>query len=338
LVAHTRTCEAEVWLYFLGISITYSALMAKLMRATKVLINPTMRDVKVPAIHYFLVVAFVTSVTVLLLAIWSAVAPPYYRLEVHLPDENGIEKWYGGCELFPNDNILFPIALSVVQLAVMLNAAYFCYLARKLNPLYAESRAIAHSISSFLIPHVATVVIASMSYPFSQAGGSPTIYLASRWLASLISCCATIGILYVPRVAQWYELGEKRQVTFSQSSLAAMVVPPRVACLQIDGVPSVAPFVEAPSAEGHVETESGKGSVPGSVGITSKGHAKGGKSSAKDAKTAAYVQKLELTLATCQAELLDARDDLTELRERNNHLLDEIAAAQRHNDASDCSD
>jgi ABC-type phosphate transport system substrate-binding protein len=325
------TCQAEVWLYFLGISITYSALMAKLMRATKVLVNPTLRDVKVPAFHFFLLVGFVTTVTVLLLATWSAVAPPYYRLEVHLPGEDGLEKWYGGCELFPDGVIVFPLLLVIVQLVVMLNGAYFCYLARNLNPIYAESRSIANSISSFLITHVIAVTVGGMSYPFAQSGGSPMLFFATRWLAPLISCCTTIAILYVPRVALWYKLSRGRQVNFARGGTVAIVVPPRAHALQAD-----ARLSSALSADGRVgpaDAESVQGSVNGSHANTTKGGSLGGKRSAREAKALAYAQELEASLTTIQAELLEARDDVTELREHNNNLRDELAAAQRLHEA-----
>jgi len=143
-----RACMSVPWLVFLGWSILFSALYAKIRRVNLVVQNGiTFRHVKVSERDVMTPFALMFTANLILLVAWTVADPLFWR-------RNSISstKLYGACSVDP-DSAAWKIILTMLAVlngASLIGANVKAWKARKIDTEYGESSYIGLIMASIL--------------------------------------------------------------------------------------------------------------------------------------------------------------------------------------------
>jgi hypothetical protein len=198
-------CGVQIWCAILGASLMYAPLVAKLLRVSKVMINPSMRRVKLPPHKFYAAIGGVVLLDVLLLAAWQATSPPFYRVHVHPPlTAADVETWHGSCLLLPPGNAGLAATLFGKQLAVFLFGLWLCHKARHLDNAYSDAKATSFVLAGQLERTVAGLIVLLMLHPVSP-NGSPAGFLLVKWLLLASGPVAILFFIFASRLSMLYD-------------------------------------------------------------------------------------------------------------------------------------
>lgn len=154
-------CRATPWLVTVGFSLTFATLHAKEVRVAKVM-RKNMRKVKVTASQVMKPAAALVGINVVLMAIWTAVAPFEYR---RTPVNGSTDEFgrptqsYGSCELprDPDDprktwwvGIMFVALIATVNFGKLSVAMFQVYKTRHIETEYSEAKFVGLSMVSIV--------------------------------------------------------------------------------------------------------------------------------------------------------------------------------------------
>jgi ABC-type phosphate transport system substrate-binding protein len=215
-------CRGQLWLYFLGSSLSFGAIVAKLWRVFVVMINPTMRDIKMRSSSLLKYICVSVVFDVALLKPWTAVAPPFYRVMVFTAGADGIEHWHGSCDVLPTGAAPYAIVLLVKGVLVVLVGMYLCGRLRTVRSRYSEGKAVMFVLTSYLQATAVGILIGWTIYPFSEAG-SAVGFVLLRWCMTLMYCTTICIFVFGARLVILWQ--EQRK---SPSNIALTVIKPTV--------------------------------------------------------------------------------------------------------------
>mmetsp|Transcript_17540 Transcript_17540/g.53007 ORF Transcript_17540/g.53007 Transcript_17540/m.53007 type:complete len:1266 (+) Transcript_17540:178-3975(+) len=351
-------CRAQVWLYFLGTTLTFCPLIAKLWRVVKVMINPSMRSVRMRASAMMSFVCLMVFLDVPLLAIWMAIAPPFYRVEIFFAqDGSGIEKWHGSCDLLTTGAEPVIALLFAKQFLLVMFGVRLCHRARHLRKSISDAQAMSFVLTGHVERTTAVLIIAYLASPFS-ASGSPLLYFLFKAFILLSGVFSTGFFIFVWRLAMLkdelrgldpFELHtSSRSVSSRPHSLRPLSVR-QTSCInmrlgRLPLPPKIAPFASEPPTPIQDDNFGSLGSSPafhraqpqlGAVravvalsGIRSTSvRGPQGLQRSECLRIDQLTHELEIVkaeLAQALDEANDMRDDMTDLRDRNQNLLHQL--------------
>jgi hypothetical protein len=322
-----RSCVAQVWYYFLGNALIFGAMIAKLWRVTKLLVNPAMRDIRVP-LHVFLrYVGALVRLHVALLTAWTVQAPPYYRLEIF--DRDDLHIWHGSCELLPTGAMAYPIVLLTIELVLIQFGIYLCNRSRNVNPRYSEGKSIAFILWEFVQMTFIGLMVGALIYPFG-ANGDPVTFFLVKWLAPMSVNITVTALMFVSKVVEWYN---KRKELAHLAGTARFFDSQKRPSSSTSGVH---PLHKVGFHEGSCRA-SGRSKSSARSGMIPEGRAKVSPAVSQRSERASkpgcgtheqqalnsifgQLQESQEARRLAEEHLLDASTDLTELRERNHDL------------------
>jgi len=332
------TCVQQVWFYFLGNALIFGAMIAKLWRVTRLLVNPELRDIRVPLLVFLRYVGALVLVHVALLTAWTVMAPPYYRFELFDHNADGSQIWHGACELLPEGALPYAVSLLGVELVLIQFGIYLCNRSRNVNPRYSEAKSIAFILWEFLQMTSIGLVVGALVYPFGE-NGHPITFFVVRWLAPVSVNITVTAFMFVGKVVEWWT-GKNKMPNIPVPSVSR-ISPRHHASLHTKAIhgsdDAVAEELGLPkSMSGCVAVSAKRKGVHHAEG-TNKGSSEASlRSSGQSHKTsspigAQHEQGLVKSLISqlqeareahllAEERLLDASNDLTELRERNMEL------------------
>jgi hypothetical protein len=196
-------CVRQVWFYFIGNALIFGAMIAKLWRVTRLLVNPELRDIRVPLPVFLRYVGALVLVHVALLAAWTVMARPYYRFELYDREADGIQIWYGSCELLPPGALPFAVSLLVIELVLIQFGIYLCSRSRNVNPRYSEAKSIAFILWEFLQMVFIGLMVGALVYPFGD-NGDPLTFFVVKWLAPMSVNITVTALMFVGKVVEWW--------------------------------------------------------------------------------------------------------------------------------------
>jgi len=370
------SCRAQVWLYFIGSSMSVGALVAKLWRVTVVLINPTMRDIRIHASSLLKYICASLLFDVAVLMPWTVVSPPFYRIKVFATGADGVESWHGSCDVVPSGAEPYVVVLFAKAILIVLFGIYLCGRSRGIRSLYSEGTAMMFVLTSYLQTTVVSIIIGWAIYPFTE-WGSPVGFLLIKWFMPLTHCTTICIFIFGARlIFLWQEertmkknaiLPVIKPAAVRRSSVADSSLFGHMSC-KVRPTGRAASVIAIPFEHGdgslHSETASQltsqtashpasrlpsckpcelphSGDQAEAAGPGGHHHHRGKSVMPRPAtqidKNQAALQaafiELQVRLQGAEDELADARDDITELRERNNNLVNQLGDVRAQRDA-----
>lgn len=169
------------------------------------LVNPELRDIRVPVPEFLRYVGALVLLKVGLLISWTIVAPPYYRPVIYPQDADGMERWNGACELLPPGTLPFALSLLFVHLIVIQFGIYLCYRSRGVSQVYTEGQSIGFILWQDVQMTIIGVMVGALVYPFSSEarGSSALVFAVVKWLAPMSVNATVVALLFVPKMLGW---------------------------------------------------------------------------------------------------------------------------------------
>jgi ABC-type phosphate transport system substrate-binding protein len=338
-------CGAQVCCFFIGASLTHGALVAKLWRIKKIMINPTLREVRVPLRVFVGVVAVSVVVDAVALAVWMGVAPPYYRLElfVHGTD-GGVETWRGACQVLPDGSEAPAAFLMTKQSLVVAFGLYLCLAARDVPQRYSDVAVTTFLLAGHLERTVCALLVGGLLFPIADYG-SATVCFLLQWCVQTAAVLGVAVALFGGRLSMLSrelaeshpELGRspqlpgavpatKTRLSFHSNSVLAEAVHHK-------GTPlaRVRPHQSVNRTSGHENADGESKVVVPVMGRRSSAHAAPGEG-AHASGLAGALAKLQAEHEATVEELGEARDEMTELREKNHNLIAQLEVVREERD------
>ena len=204
-------CMCVPWFFFLGSTITFSALFSKTWRINKIfksarefrriVVQP--KDVLIP-----FVVLMVCSITLLL--VWSVLDPWIYQ---RLPTGKGTDEWnrivntYGTCNSVPADpapsvsisTVCYSL-LWAILVSTLFAACWQAYQARSISTEYSESTYIGFAVA--LVLQILLLAAPIVVFVKSQ----PTAVYFAMLLVFGLTCCSVLLLIFVPKLLAMKQL------------------------------------------------------------------------------------------------------------------------------------
>ena len=332
-------CVRQVWYYFLGNSLVLGALVAKLWRVSMLFVNPEMRDVKVPLSMFLRFVGAIVLLNVSILVPWTAIAPPYYRLEIYSNLDEGLEEWRGSCELLPRGSLPYAITMVAIHLALIYAGLFLSHRSRNVNVRYTEGKSIDFILWQYVQMMMIAVTAGALAYPFSSHG-SPIAFFWVK-IAVPMSLYVTVMASLLLHHVVVYRMSKEERTALSIGSHTSDTIAP--VCMPLyrlwERIAAHFPRLGRhprrsmrilPRASAH---EGGTPSVlapeKASTVLSRQAtlHALSTASSKESADAGAYSAthgSERPVMAMAMEQLNEANEEISELRERNNNLLSEL--------------
>ena len=332
-----RRCCAQLWLYFVGTTLTHAPLVVKLWRVTLVLVNPSLRNVNVQKTHFVKYIGALVFVDLILLMVWTIVAPPFYRVKVFAPEaDGGTETWHTSCDYLPTGSHGLAIALVLKQCALVAVGLRLCNRARHLEKLYSDAQAMSFILTGHVERTLIAILLGWYLSPFAFSG-SPTGFFILVWLVILANVVSAAIFVFGWRlVTLWDELrSPSLNVLAKRSEATRRPVPSTVLSRKppLGAAPSVVASGRLPLRFGSLLRPQGKDRVspapgrtnPSTTPCTMSSDLAGNSNTVVHYRSAAQTDDLAAMLARANDEIEELREDNTELRSRN---LDLVTANQ----------
>ena len=187
-------CNAQVWLYCIGFALTFGSLFAKLWRIKRVLINPSLSQVKISKASMFARIGALLFIEGLLLSVWMGVSPLYYRVEVDETDRFGrVVESHGHCV---GDDTAVAFLFTVIGCNLLLLGWGFVQVmqARSVPTKYNEGKYLAICITNNLQTTFIAVLLAFFIHD------SPVPFFIIKWTAILSCDAGTLFLIFGPKV------------------------------------------------------------------------------------------------------------------------------------------
>lgn len=190
-------CMASPWLFFVGFTITFSALFAKIHRVNK-LFHSNQPFQRFVVSHREVLIPFLLLITcnLVVLAAWTIFHPMKYVRRNHSGTDgwNRVISTYGRCE--SNGSWPYAAVLAVMNLGLLLLSNWEAYEARRLEQEIAESKYIGLIMGSM-------VQAALVGGPLlSLVDDNPEAYYLVYVLLNFILSLVTLLLMFVPKILQ----------------------------------------------------------------------------------------------------------------------------------------
>ena len=187
-------CMAVPWLGFLGFSVIFSALFAKLWRVNRLFRSGGgFQRVKIGMSDVLIPLALLLTANVITLLAWTLIDPlRYTRVNAEGTDPwNRVIATYGMCTMeqpWPYVSIL-----AALNLGVLIFATVQAYQARNISSEFAESKHIAMAVVSMLQVSLIGIPLMAVARDDPQAW-----YLALVFLIFVV-CMAVLVLIFLPK-------------------------------------------------------------------------------------------------------------------------------------------
>jgi hypothetical protein len=147
-------CVLSRWLYFVGFAIMFGTLFAKTWRVYKVLMNGmAMRRVEVSKQETLVIIAIITGVNIIVLAVWTVYDRPHWERTLIEEDGYGyVISSVGQCTSVYEGG--FFMALLGLTIALMIVAEFLCYKARNIPDKFQDGSAVTFAIGIILTVYI----------------------------------------------------------------------------------------------------------------------------------------------------------------------------------------
>lgn len=206
-------CMATPWLFVLGFSTSFSAILAKLRRVNLLVSQSlSMHRVTVKARAVFVEVLVVTLVNVVLLSTWTALDPwVWLRVEMNSIDEFGrsVESYgtcgsMGGAGGTSNTSLIIVSIIVVWNFVAVAGANYQAYLTRNMPSSFNEALHLSICMAMLLEAFLLGVPLLFM------VGSRPIAAFSVRLLLVTAICAAVLGPMFLPRVLKRHGRAKSR--------------------------------------------------------------------------------------------------------------------------------
>mmetsp|Transcript_40014 Transcript_40014/g.60561 ORF Transcript_40014/g.60561 Transcript_40014/m.60561 type:complete len:523 (+) Transcript_40014:459-2027(+) len=188
------SCNLRVWLFFMGLVLSLSALLTKTWAVTKVLNNPDKNTITVKKKDFFVswLILFVPNFIMLLT--WTLANPfkweRVFRAAVDVFDRE-IES-FGQCKT--DHAQVFWALILLIDISFLLYAVWQSYKVRNIQTEFEESRYIAISIASML-----QALIMGIPIVIVVTGTPDALYFVLSAII-FVMCCAILLLIFVPKI------------------------------------------------------------------------------------------------------------------------------------------
>jgi len=186
-------CMAFPWLVCIGVSATFSAIYSKTHRINLVFNAKQFRRVTVKPIDVLVPMLVVLGANVVVLAVWTALAPLETKTGVVATDafDRAIEV-YHYCD--SDGKLPYGISLFVINIGALLLASYEAYRAKDIPLEYAESSYIFKATACILLVCFMGIPVMVIAYDNPSA-----VLFVFTGIIFVTSCCVLLFI-FVPKI------------------------------------------------------------------------------------------------------------------------------------------
>jgi len=164
-------CNAQVWVYALGFTLTFGALLTKLWRVMRIVNNTSVSLVRFSERKLWSIALSPMAVQLAILIAWVAVAPLEWKVfndnaQADKIDEGIIEQ-HGECVIDPDNETAGYVFLFLsigMQLLLLVVGNVLCFLSRRIPVQYAETKYIAFALASHLQTKLFGLLAATFIY------------------------------------------------------------------------------------------------------------------------------------------------------------------------------
>ena len=202
--ACTIACMATPWLFTVGWTITFAVLFIKLSRVNQLMENARrFRRIKVEAWQVMLPLAFLLSVNVALMIVWTLVDPMYW-----VRKESGELSSYGICMLGETNVSAYLFgAVVIVNFLALVLALVEAYKAREISNALSESKYIFFIFGSMLQVGVVGVPLIAL------VAQDPVASYFVKSALVFVLCMSTLLLIFVPKMKSWQQGMSTRSLT-----------------------------------------------------------------------------------------------------------------------------
>mmetsp|Transcript_27157 Transcript_27157/g.67229 ORF Transcript_27157/g.67229 Transcript_27157/m.67229 type:complete len:877 (-) Transcript_27157:365-2995(-) len=194
-VALDLGCNLQAGLYAVGFMITFSSLLTKLWRITRIVNNLTVAGKKLVSGRVLATfsVALVVSQAIVVLLMWST-APLYFRVTVERVHGFAVNS-YGTCDIAEGEPTAVYLLLTLgAQMLLLIYANVLCYQARRIPSEYAETKYVAFACANHLQTKAFAILAAAFTY------NEPQVTFTVKWLALTVSDFGTLCLIFLPKI------------------------------------------------------------------------------------------------------------------------------------------
>jgi len=199
-------CMAALWLLTVGWTITFAVLFIKLFRVNQLMQNARrFRRVQVKAYHVMLPLAFLLSINVFLMLVWTLLDPMYW-----VRTETGELSSYGICKLGRTQVSAYMFgAVVLLNFCALVLALIEAFKARNLNDSLSESKYIFFIFGSMLQIGVVGVPLIAL------VAQDPVASYFVKSALVFVLCMSTLLLIFVPKMRNWQQGYSTRALTTS---------------------------------------------------------------------------------------------------------------------------
>ena len=190
------SCMARPWVYLIGFTITFSALLTKTWSAYRVHRKLDVDSITLRPVHFFKTLGTLLFVNIVLLLSWTFIAPlQWTRAEGRSKDEfdRTIDS-HASCKAESNSAAPFALVAVLLNLGILIVANVLAYQARDVPIEYQENRYIAISMASIL-----QALVLGMPLLF-VVKDSPQGKFFVQLAIIFVTCSATMLLIFVPKM------------------------------------------------------------------------------------------------------------------------------------------
>jgi len=200
-------CNLQAGLYAVGFMITFSSLLTKLWRITRLVNNVTVAGKQLVSgrVLATISIALVISQVIVVLLMWST-APLYFRVTVERVHGFAVNS-YGTCDITEGQPTAVYLLLTLgAQMLLLVYANVLCYQARRIPSEYAETKYVAFACANHLQTKAFAILAAAFTY------NEPEVTFTVKWLALTVSDFGTLCLIFLPKMWMLHQDGSAMMV------------------------------------------------------------------------------------------------------------------------------
>ena len=187
-------CNSVVWLYSIGFVLSFGSLFAKLWRVKRVLVNPSLRNVKISVKSLLVRIGALMLGQLVLLLLWLVLDPMYYKVEIDAVDDMGrVTESHGHC-VTGEVGLGFLFVLIGFNLVLLLYGNVLVYQARSVPTKYNEGKYISFCVANNLQTTMFAVLLSLFVYD------TPIAFFIIKWMAVLACDAGTLLLIFAPKM------------------------------------------------------------------------------------------------------------------------------------------